>query len=58
MKAVIYCRVSTKGQAEDELPIDGQEAERRAYAREKGWEVVGVYRDAGFSGGTIDRPGF
>ena len=58
MKAVIYCRVSTKGQAEDELPIDGQEAECRAYAQEKGWEVVNVYQDAGYSGGTIDRPAF
>ena len=58
MKAVIYCRVSTKGQAEDELPIDSQEEECRAYAKEKGWEIVKVYQDAGYSGGTIDRPAF
>lgn len=58
MKATIYCRVSTKSQAEDELPIESQEAECRQYAKERGWEVVNVYRDSGYSGGTIDRPAF
>ncbi len=58
MKAAIYCRVSTKGQAEDELPIAGQEAECRQYAKEREWEVVNVYQDAGYSGGTDDRPAF
>jgi DNA invertase Pin-like site-specific DNA recombinase len=32
MKAVIYCRVSTKSQAEDELPIDRQEATHKKRA--------------------------
>lgn len=58
MRAVIYSRVSTRGQAEEELPMAGQEAECRAYAKDKGWEVVNVYQDAGYSGGTIDRPAF
>lgn len=57
-RVVIYTRVSTKGQAEDELPIAGQESECKAYAKEMGWEVVKVYQDAGYSGGTIDRPAF
>jgi len=56
MKAAIYCRVSTKGQAEDELPIAGQEAECRQYAEERGWEVLNVYQDAGYSGVTDTRP--
>jgi site-specific DNA recombinase len=58
MKCVIYCRVSTKMQANDEIPIEGQIDECRRYAREKGWEVVKVYQDAGYSGGTDERPAF
>ena len=57
-RCVIYARVSTKGRAEDELPIDGQVNECRQYAQTKGWEVVKIYQDAGYSGGTIDRPAF
>lgn len=58
LRCAIYTRVSTAMQAEDQIPIEGQVEECQKYAQGKGWQVVKVYSDAGFSGGTIDRPGF
>ena len=50
MRAVIYCRVSSEMQAEDEIPILGQLNECQKYADSKMWEVVRVYKDEGFTG--------
>ncbi|MDD4985271.1 MAG: recombinase family protein [Dehalococcoidales bacterium] len=58
MKVAIYCRVSTQNQKEEEVPILGQLEECRKYAKEKGWEIVKVYEDAGYSGRTDQRPAF
>jgi site-specific DNA recombinase len=58
MRAAIYCRVSSEMQAEDETPIAGQLEECQAYAKAKGWEVVKVYKDEGFTGRNTDRPAF
>ncbi len=58
-KAVVYCRVSTGGQARDGVSLDAQEAACRAHAARLGLEVVGVHRDEGLSG-KLDqerRPG-
>ena len=51
----IYIRVSTDGQT-----TDNQRRELEAIAARSGWEVVGVYQDAGISGakGREKRPGF
>ncbi len=51
-------RVSSEMQAEDETPIAGQLEECHAYAKSKGWEVVHVYKDEGFTGRNTDRPAF
>lgn len=56
MKRVgIYLRVSTGGQT-----TDNQRRELEAVAARSGWEVIGVYEDAGISGakGRDKRPGF
>ena len=56
MKRVgIYIRVSTDGQAKA-----NQRRELEAVAARSGWEIVGVYEDAGISGakGRDKRPGF
>jgi DNA invertase Pin-like site-specific DNA recombinase len=45
-------------QAEDETPIAGQLEECQGYAKSKGWEVVKVYKDEGFTGRNTDRPAF
>jgi DNA invertase Pin-like site-specific DNA recombinase len=51
----IYIRVSTDGQT-----TANQRRELEAVAARSGWEVVGIYEDAGISGakGRDKRPGF
>lgn len=56
--AIIYARVSSVGQAEDELPLDGQIEACRREAAALGAEVVEEFVDAGISGRTVDRPAF
>ena len=58
LRVVIYVRVSTEGQAEEEVPIAAQIWECREYALTRGWIVVYVIEDGGISGRTDDRPGF
>src|SRR6516162_7846323 len=56
MKRVgIYLRVSTNGQT-----TENQRRELEAVAARSGWQVVGIYEDAGISGakGRDQRPGF
>lgn len=54
-RVAIYLRVSTDGQT-----TDNQRRELEAVAESAGWEVVGVYEDAGISGakGRDKRPAF
>ena len=44
-KSIIYCRVSSDRQVREGHGLDGQELRCRAFARERGYEVVGVFRD-------------
>jgi DNA invertase Pin-like site-specific DNA recombinase len=56
MKRVgIYLRVSTNGQT-----TANQRRGLEAVAARSGWEIVGIYEDAGISGakGRDERPGF
>lgn len=58
MKAIIYTRVSTNGQAEDGISMEAQETKARAWAKLNGAESTIVFRDAGLSGKRADnRPG-
>lgn len=56
--AVIYCRVSTARQAEDELPLASQEQRCADKAAALGATVLRVYRDEGRSGQSEDRAAF
>ena len=56
--AIIYARVSTQRQAEEELPIDSQIERCRKKAEELGARVVRIFTDAGRSGREADRPEF
>ena len=51
----IYLRVSTNGQT-----TENQRRELETVAARSGWQVVGIYEDAGISGakGRDQRPGF
>jgi site-specific DNA recombinase len=55
VRAAIYARVSSEEQKEGQT-IDSQIAELARFAEEKGWTVIGVYKDEGWSGGLLARP--
>ena len=54
-KAWIYCRVAHNGPDSAEV-LDRQRHRLESYAKEHGFEIVGVSSDIG-SGLTMDRPG-
>jgi site-specific DNA recombinase len=56
-RAALYVRVSTTEQAEEGYSIDEQVERLEAYCKSRGWEVGAVYRDPGFTGSNIRRPG-
>ncbi|MCC6797327.1 MAG: recombinase family protein [Candidatus Hydrogenedentes bacterium] len=51
MNAAIYIRVSTAEQANQGVSLEAQETKLRAYCLSKGFDVVAVLKDNGFSGG-------
>lgn len=57
----IYCRVSSEeGLNQEFTSLDNQEQRSRdrvSSRSDDGWAVVKVYRDGGYSGGTMNRPG-
>ena len=52
-----YCRVSSIGQKKTGAGLDRQEKEIRAYAKQAGYKISMVYKEA-FTGTEIDRPIF
>jgi site-specific DNA recombinase len=56
LRVALYKRVSTEEQNKTGFSLEGQEDELRAYAERKGYEVVGVYTDGGYSGKNFNRP--
>ncbi len=56
MKTGIYVRVSTLEQAEEGYSIGEQTERLTKYCEAMGWLEYKVYTDAGYSGGSIDRP--
>ena len=57
-KALIYCRVSSKGQETDGHGLESQETRCRQYAEAKGYEVLMVFPDTMSGGGSfMKRPG-
>jgi DNA invertase Pin-like site-specific DNA recombinase len=53
MKAALYARISTNNHGQDP---GMQLRELREYCQRRGWEVVGDYVDAGFSGTSATAP--
>ncbi len=58
-RAVGYTRVSTAAQAtEEKVSLDEQGTDIEAYCESKGYELVEIYTDAGYSGASKRRPAF
>ncbi len=58
ISVAIYTRVSTDDQAREGFSLIEQRESLQAYARSKGWAVFEVYEDDGYTGTTLERPGF
>jgi DNA invertase Pin-like site-specific DNA recombinase len=52
-----YVRVSTGEQADSGAGLEAQRTAIRLACEQRGWELVGVVEDAGFSAATLARPG-
>lgn len=57
MKAILYARVSSKEQAEEGYSLQDQLRTLRAWATNRGYEVVEEVEDRGQSGASLERPG-
>jgi len=57
MNAVGYARVSTQEQALTGSSIHDQIEQIEAYAKARGWTLVGILKDEGVSGAAEHRPG-
>lgn len=55
--AIGYIRVSADEQASSHAGLDAQRAAILAEAERRGWHLIEVIEDAGFSGKNLDRPG-
>ncbi len=55
MRAALYVRVSSEDQVEN-TSLDDQERICRKYAEVRGWRVVELYREEGFTGTKAERP--
>jgi len=58
MKAAIYTRVSTPGQAINGESLDMQKERLIEYVKNHDWELYKAYEDGGFSGKDTNRPAF
>ena len=58
MKAAIYIRVSTPGQAINGESLEMQKERLIEYVKAHDWELFKTYEDGGFSGKDTNRPAF
>jgi DNA invertase Pin-like site-specific DNA recombinase len=56
-KVLGYVRVSTDEQANSRLGLNAQRVAIAQACIERGWEIVEIIEDAGYSGKTLRRPG-
>ena len=57
LKTAIYVRVSTEEQAKEGISLSAQIDRCQSYCKARGWKVANVYTDAGYSAGSMKRPG-
>lgn len=57
MQVLAYVRVSSEEQAHSRAGIEAQRATIEAEAKRRGWTIIDVIEDAGFSAKDLRRPG-
>ena len=57
INAIGHVRVSTEEQAREGISIEAQEERIRAMATAKGWNLLEIVKDPGYSGKNLSRPG-
>ena len=55
-RVAIYSRVSTEEQAREGLSVEAQIDKCKSFCKARDWEVFKVYKDAGYSAGSLNRP--
>src|SRR3712207_4119911 len=55
--AILYARVSSRGQAEDGYSLRQQMEALRGWTDAEGYDVLEEVTDAGHSGASLERPG-
>lgn len=55
-RVAIYSRVSTEEQAKEGLSVEAQIDKCKAFCNARDWDVFKVYKDAGYSAGSLNRP--
>ncbi|MFH1607511.1 MAG: recombinase family protein [archaeon] len=55
-KIAIYSRVSTIEQAKEGLSVEAQIDKCKSFCHARDWKIFKVYKDAGYSAGTMNRP--
>lgn len=56
VRVACYIRVSTMEQANEGYSVGVQTEKLQAYCVARGWDIVSVYTDPGFSGSNMERP--
>jgi DNA invertase Pin-like site-specific DNA recombinase len=57
MRAIAYVRVSTEEQSDSRAGLEAQKTTIKAECKRRGWDIVGVIEDAGYSAKDLKRPG-
>ncbi len=55
-RVAIYSRVSTEEQAKEGLSVEAQIDKCKSFCSARDWKIFKIYKDAGFSAGTMNRP--
>jgi site-specific DNA recombinase len=55
-RVAIYVRVSTEEQAKEGLSVEAQIDKCKSYCNARDWKIFKIYKDAGFSAGSLNRP--
>ena len=57
LRAIGYTRVSTMEQAKEGVSLDAQSERIKAFSKAKGWQLLDIIQDKGYSGKDLNRPG-